>query len=212
MAVAIAAGGSGGDGKTRTVVRQTTVTTEAKAEARTETGAETGGRLQASTGEPAKAPAAVSRAEPRLRQVESSIYRVKVPVEWAQDFELEGEGEAPYYPMQFDGGGEAGEPYVRLEGQYPAAVADPVEGEEGPRQTTSESSDYREISFGPIVLGGRRMVRWNYEVEGDRRVVYGVTECAGGMAMVGSASPGHFAEFAPLFEEIADSLRFQCQD
>jgi hypothetical protein len=203
VAIAIAAGGSG-DGTTETVVRQTTVTSESEAEA--------GGAAQEPKETQAKAPVAVSRAEPELRQVQSLIYKAKVPVEWAQDFEIEGENEAPYYPLQFDGTGEAGEPYVRLEGQYPAAVADPVEGEEGPRRTTSESSDYREISFGPIVIGGRRLVRWNYEVEGDRRVVYGLTECAGGMALVGSASPGHFAEFAPLFEEIAASLRFQCQD
>jgi hypothetical protein len=32
------------------------------------------------------------------------------------------------------------------------------------------------------------------------------------MALVGSARPDHFAEFAPVFEEIADSLRFFCQD
>jgi hypothetical protein len=201
VAIAIAAGGSG---PTETVIRQTTVTTGGEAAAAGDPATE--GPKES----PSKARAAVTRAEPELREIEGSIYKAKVPVEWAQDYELE--EKAPYYPMQFDGAGEAGEPYVRLEGQYPAEVSDPVVAEEGSRQTTSESPDYREISFGPIVLGGREAVRWNYEVEGDRRVVYGFSECGGGMALVGSASPEHFAEFAPVFEEIAASLRFFCQD
>lgn len=201
VAIAIAAGGSG---PTETVIRQTTVTTGGGAAVAGDPATE--GPKES----PSKARAAVTRAEPELREIEGSIYKAKVPVEWAQDYELE--EKAPYYPMQFDGVGEAGEPYVRLEGQYPAEVSDPVVAEEGSRQTTSESPDYREISFGPIVLGGREAVRWNYEVEGDRRVVYGFSECGGGMALVGSASPEHFAEFAPVFEEIAASLRFFCQD
>jgi hypothetical protein len=200
IAIAVAAGGSG---RTETVIRQTTVTTGGEA-----TSAEAPAEEQKEP--PGTPPAVVTRAEPELREVEGSIYKAKVPVEWAQDYELE--EKAPYYPMQFDGTGEAGEPYVRLEGQYPAEVSDPVMAEEGSRQTTSESPGYREVSFGPIVLGGREAVRWNYEVEGDRRVVYGFNECGGGMALVGSARPDHFAEFAPVFEEIADSLRFFCQD
>lgn len=58
--------------------------------------------------------------------------------------------------------------------------SDPVSAEEGSRQTTSESPGYHEISFGPTVIGGRQAVAWNYEVEGDRRVVYGFIECGGG--------------------------------
>jgi hypothetical protein len=153
---------------------------------------------------------AVSRAEPQLREIQGRIYTAKVPLEWQQDFELE--EKPPYYPMQFSAPEEAGEPYVRLEGHYPASVYDPVEAEEGPRQTTSESSDYREVSFGPSVIGGREAVVWNYEVEGDRRVVYGYVECGGGLAMVGSASPDHFEEFAPVFEEVAASMHILCQN
>jgi hypothetical protein len=55
-------------------------------------------------------------------------------------------------------------------------------------------------------------VVWNYEVEGYRRVVYGFVECGGGLAMVGSSNPAHFAEFAPLLEEIGASFHVLCQD
>ncbi len=196
VAVAIATGGSG---STETVVRQTTVTATTEAETAkppSEAATNTAG--------------AVSRAEPQLREIQGRIYTAKVPLEWQQDFELE--EKPPYYPKQFSAPEEAGEPYVRLEGQYPAKVYDPVEAEEGPRQATSESPDYREISFGPKVIGGRDAVVWDYEVEGDRRVVYGFVECGGGLAIVGSASPDHFAEFAPVFEEVAASMHILCQD
>ncbi len=187
---------AGGSDKPTTIVHSRTVTTPP----RTETVVE-----EAPSTKPAE-----PVSNPALNRFNGSIYTTKVPANWQHSDEVE--EEPPYYANLWSAKGDAGEPYVRVEGNFPTRIEDPVAAEEGSRRTTSKSSDYREISYGPVDVGGREAVRWEYEVEGDRRVVYGFIECGAGLGIVGSSSPKTFSTFASLFEEVADSTRILCSD
>ncbi len=190
MAVAgVVAASGGGDGQT-----QATRTTDAKA-----------------GGEAAKPPrrqdagAASSGATNRFQ---GEAYSVEPPAGWTKDAEVI--EEPPYYPNLWRRPGGDGGAYVRVEGTTAVEGQDPVEAEEGSRRRTSESPDYREIGFGPVRLMGRAAVRWDYEVEGDRRVVFGFVECGTGLAIVGSTSRAAFASQERGFEAVANSLRANC--
>lgn len=139
---------------------------------------------------------------------QGEIYSVEPPSGWERDPEVI--EESPYYPNLWRQAGGEGGAYVRVEGGAVAEEEDPVRAEEGPRRQTSKSPDYREIGFGPITLRGRPAVRWDYEVEGDRRVVFGFVECGTGLAIVGSAAPSSFASHEKEFESVGDSLRANC--
>lgn len=117
----------------------------------------------------AREPATVSRTEPELRPIESSLHRASVPAEWAQDFELEGEGESP--STRCSSTVRARQEILTWGWTVPRRRRRSGGRRGRSAKDDEQSSDYRGISFRPIVLGGRRMVRWNYEVEGDRRVV-----------------------------------------
>jgi hypothetical protein len=139
---------------------------------------------------------------------QGQIYSVEPPAGWRRDDEVA--EEPPYYPNLWRQPEARGTAYLRVEGTTAAEGQDPVEAEEGPRRTTSRSPDYHELGFGPVTLDGRSAVRWDYEVEGDRRIVYGFIECGTGLAIVGSAAPASFASHEHDFEAAADSLRANC--
>lgn len=145
------------------------------------------------------------RAADRLQ---GEIYSVEPPAGWEQDPEVV--EKPPYFPNEWRESKESDAAYVRAEGGVAVGEQDPVEAEEEVRRKTSKSPDYREIGFGAITLMGRSAVRWDYEVEGDRRVVYGFVECETGLGFVGSASPAAFASHENGFEAVADSLRANC--
>ncbi len=139
---------------------------------------------------------------------QGQVYNVEPPSGWGRDPEVI--EEPPYYPNLWRQSGAEGAAYLRTEGTTAVEGQDPVEAEEGSRLKTSKSPDYHEIGFGPVTINGRSAVRWDYEVEGDRRIVYGFVECGTGLAVVGSASPGFFSSYEHDFEAAADSLRANC--
>ena len=145
---------------------------------------------------------------PKDRATQGQIYSFAAPSGWAKDPEvLE---ESPYYPNLWRRPSDGGSTYVRAEGTIAVEGQEPVEAEEGSRRKTAMSPDYHEIGFGPVALDGRAAVRWDYEVEGDRRVVFGFVECGTGLGFVGSAEPSAFASQEGVFEAAADSLRANC--
>ena len=81
------------------------------------------------------------------------------------------------------------------------------------RAEASQSSGYREISFTPIRMQGlgAEAARWVFEVEGDRRVDYFFISCGTGFAVLGSSSPSNFGSWAPLFQEVANSVYPRCE-
>lgn len=149
-----------------------------------------------------------ARSSSATDRFQGEIYSVEAPAGWGRDPEVI--EEPPYYPNEWRQSEGSGAAYVRVEGGAAVGEQDPVEAEERVRRKTSRSPDYREIGFGAITLMGRSAVRWDYEVEGDRRVVYGFVECDIGLGFVGSAAPAAFASQEKGFEDVADSLRANC--
>ncbi len=139
---------------------------------------------------------------------QGQIYSVAPPTGWARDPEVV--EEPPYYANKWLRSDADESTYLRVEGDTAVEGQDPVEAEEGSRRKTSKSPDYHEIGYGPVTVDGRSAVQWDYEVEGDRRVIYGFVECGTGLAVVGSASPSTFTSYERDFEVAADSLRANC--
>ncbi|HEY5053729.1 MAG TPA: serine/threonine-protein kinase [Solirubrobacterales bacterium] len=139
---------------------------------------------------------------------QGQLYSVEPPSGWGRDPEVI--EEPPSYPNLWRQSEVDEATYLRTEGTTVVEGQDPVEAEEGSRQETSKSPGYHEIGFGPVTIEGRSAARWDYEVEGDRRVVYGFVECGTGLAVVGSTDPGSFSSREHDFEAAADSLRANC--
>jgi len=142
------------------------------------------------------------------RRIQGQIYSIEPPARWARDQAVA--EEPPYFPNVWRQATDGESTYARAEGTTAVEGQDPVEAEEGSRIKTSKSPDYHEIGFGPVTVDGRAAVRWDYEVEGDRRIVYGFVECGTGLGFVGSASPSSFSSHERTFEAAADSLRANC--
>lgn len=181
----------------RTVIREETVTAPAEVQAESSAKPTSGSAAQS---------ASTSRSE--LNPFFGQAYVTQVPAGWQRDEGLV--EEAPYYPSLWRAPNDPGEPYMRVEGNSPAQLSDPVAAGEESRSNTSESTDYREIFYGSDVLGGRHALRWEYEVEGDRRIVFAFVECNVNLAVVGSSSPASFSEYAGLFDDIARATRARC--
>jgi len=69
---------------------------------------------------------------------------------------------------------------------------------------------YRPIAWGPATLGGLPAWRWDFDLDGLRKVDWFVHACDTGYALLGSAPPGAFDRYEPTFAQIADSLRPAC--
>jgi hypothetical protein len=137
---------------------------------------------------------------------QGQIYSIEPPGGWRHDPEVV--ETTPYYPNEWRE--PDGDSYLRAEGGAVGEEETAVEAEEGSRRKTSRSPDYNELGFGAVTVDGRAAVRWDYEVEGDRRIVYGFVECGTGLAVVGSATPAAFGSDEADFERAADSLRANC--
>jgi hypothetical protein len=142
------------------------------------------------------------------RRIQGQIYSIEPPAGWDRDQEVT--ETSPYFANVWRQPTDGRSIYIRAEGTTAVEGQDPVEAEEGSRIKTSKSPDYHEIGFGPVTVDGRAAVRWDYEVEGDRRVVYGFVECGTGLGFVGSSNPSTFSSHEGTFETAADSLRANC--
>jgi serine/threonine-protein kinase len=169
-------------------------------------------RRRVETGQPqrstASEPTVSTETTANDRSTQGQIYSFEAPVGWTKDPEVP--EEPPYYPNLWRQPSDEGSAYVRAEGTTAVEGQDPVEAEEASRRKTAKSPDYHEIGFGSATLDGRAAVRWDYEVEGDRRVVFGFVECGTGLGFVGSADPSAFASQEGAFEASANSLRANC--
>lgn len=81
---------------------------------------------------------------------------------------------------------------------------------QGVRAATRRASSYQELAFEPATVAGHSAWKWTFQVSGQQRVDYFLNACDTGVAVLGSTSPGKFAQLAPVFAHVADSLSISC--
>jgi predicted Ser/Thr protein kinase len=136
------------------------------------------------------------------------LYSVDIPAGWTQ-----AESDKPistYFESTWHDPADENTT-ILVDSQTPAPQVPPITSAEEVRAQTSQSSGYREISFGPITLAGAAAARWVFEVHGDRRVDYFINSCNAGIAVLGSTYPSAFGGLAPVFHRAASSIAVPCE-
>lgn len=75
---------------------------------------------------------------------------------------------------------------------------------------SSETPEYREISFSKAKLDGQEAFEWVFRDSEGQKVDYLINACQTGYAILGQTTPKRFSEFEDQFEAIAASLRPDC--
>jgi predicted Ser/Thr protein kinase len=136
------------------------------------------------------------------------FYSIDIPAGWPQ--EANDEPISVYYESTWHDPADRNTT-ILVDAQAPAPEMPPIVSAEEVRAQTSQSSDYREISFGPTTLAGLPAARWVFDVHGDRRVDYFLNTCGAGIAVLGSTYPSAFGGLAPTFHRAASSIRVACE-
>jgi serine/threonine protein kinase len=148
-----------------------------------------------------------SSAIPPLEAFNGNLYTAQVPVGWipeAIEKEIAGRFESKWRNP-----GEASTSLL-IDSQLHRSNTTAIEDAESVRAQTSQSSDYREISFEPTTLQGLSAARWVFDVEGVRKVDYFVIDCGIGFGILGASPPTSFGGWAPTFHRIANSVTVYC--
>ena len=136
------------------------------------------------------------------------LYSIEIPAGWPQ--EANDEPISVYYESTWHDPADQNTT-ILVDAQAPAPEAPPIVSAEEVRAQTSQSADYREISFGPTTLAGLPAARWVFDVHGDRRVDYFLNTCGAGIAVLGSTYPSAFGGLASTFHRAASSIRVACE-
>jgi hypothetical protein len=78
------------------------------------------------------------------------------------------------------------------------------------RHLVSRSSGYREFSFRRVKLGERRAWRWEFQLDGLRKVDYFFNACGTGYAVLGATTPKQWTAYKKTFSRAARSVEPKC--
>lgn len=78
------------------------------------------------------------------------------------------------------------------------------------RAVLAQQSDYRELSFAPVTLGRRQGFVWVFRLGQEQRVDYFLNDCRLGLAVLGVAPAHRFQRLAPVFRQVAASVKVTC--
>jgi hypothetical protein len=146
-------------------------------------------------------------AEEQGRLVETPAYRVTVPVGWVRDAN-EKDHDGVYAESRWH---EPGSPDVYLLVDHSAGFdGTAASGARGVRDQLRRSSQYGELSFGAVSLGGRDAWRWEFTLGDARKVDYFTTGCDTGFALLGAAPRDRYEDYVEDFRTAARSLEPTC--
>jgi hypothetical protein len=149
------------------------------------------------------APAA---SPPARRTYNRGAYGIQLPSGWR--VRSRGAGKGSYVESVWQ---SAADPEVTLLVDHTPGYGESAEtGARAVRSMTSRSGGYREIAFAATRLGGHDAWRWEFEVDGKRKVDYFMTVCGTGYAVLGTAPSAKFDGHAADFRRAAGSLEPTC--
>jgi hypothetical protein len=155
----------------------------------------------------------VAEAEPEERPATPSrttydrgAYAIRLPRSWS--VRSRGEDKGSYVESIWTSPASAD--VTLLVDHTPGYTDSPEDGARTVRSMTSRSAGYREIGFGPTQLAGRAAWRWEFTLDGKRKVDWFVTACGTGYAVLGTAPSGTFGVHADTFAAAAASLEPSC--
>jgi len=162
----------------------------------------------ATTG-PDSSPDSVSSQSEDLTAVSTTLVDAKVPKGWEElrvdernSTRLTSEWANPENPNV----------KVLIDAQTPAPTVPVMASAKGVRSTVSQSAGYTEISLTNENLGTRQAARWEFVIPSEgQKVDYFLQDCNVGVAVLGTAPPAIFDDYADDFREVAASVEPNCQ-
>jgi serine/threonine protein kinase len=101
---------------------------------------------------------------------------------------------------------------VLIDALYPPPTTTALANALDVRETKSQLDGYSEISFNEEDLGSLQATRWEFTVPAEgRKVDYFLQDCNVGVAVLGTAPPAVFDDYAADFREVAASVQPICQ-
>lgn len=101
---------------------------------------------------------------------------------------------------------------VLIDALSPSPTATAKENAMEVRETKSQVEGYSEISLSEEDLGSQKATRWEFYVPSEgQKVDYFLQECNVGVAVLGTAPPEVFDDYAADFREVAASVEPKCQ-
>lgn len=102
---------------------------------------------------------------------------------------------------------------VLIDAQTPAPTVPVMASARSVRSETSQSDGYSEISLTNEDLGNHEAARWEFEIPSEgQKVDYFLQDCNVGVAVLGTAPPEVFDDYATDFREVAASVEPRCQE